>query len=96
MHWCQLRKERTRKRGTNALSKDSGFFVFHDGQSEPRAWELPKELAGGPTSLVETWRRFTACNTMQKRRKEYLSMPSRSRKKGVIWRPTGALVAADR
>jgi len=65
----------------------------------------PKGRSGGPTSLVETWRRFTTCNTMQKRRKEYpLDAESlatdiekrHSRKKGVIWRPTGALVAADR
>jgi len=64
-----------------------------------------QELAGGPTSLVETWRRLATCNTMQKRRKEYSLYAeslatdiekSHSRKKGVIWRPTGALVAADR
>ena len=31
----------------------------------------PKGHSGGPTSLVETWRRLATCNTMQKRRKEF-------------------------
>jgi len=80
-------------------------FLFSRWTIRAACLRASQELAGGPTSLVETWRRFITCNTMQKRRKEFpLYAESlatdkervHSRKKGVIWRPTGALVAADR